>query len=253
MRHIASLIAMGSPFFRFKRFTVWHDRCAMKVGTDGVLLGAWCELPEVETQCMHVLDIGTGSGLIALMLAQRLEQNRQRFKIYAIDIEPSAVEQSRINFEQSPWALHLSAKNSSMQEFYDDEGFDLIVSNPPYFQNSLKNPDKSRATARHTDTLTYAELLAHAKRLLKSDGRLSLILPIEAETEILKLAKINKLTPTHITYVHSKEGKPTKRILISMRSTISECSKLTISHFYIESAISSRSKEYSELTKEFYL
>jgi tRNA1Val (adenine37-N6)-methyltransferase len=100
---------MGSPYFRFKQFTVWHDRCAMKVGTDGVLLGAWCGLPQVSNSCVRVLDIGTGSGLIALMLAQRLEQDRQDFAIYGIDIESSAVEQSRINFEQSPWASHLSA------------------------------------------------------------------------------------------------------------------------------------------------
>lgn len=244
---------MGAPYFRFKRFTVWHDRCAMKVGTDGVLLGAWCELPRVNNKCVRVLDIGTGSGLIALMLAQRLEQDRQQFKIYAIDIEQNAVEQSNINFEQSPWALYLSAQESSVQKLVDNEGFDLIVSNPPYFQNSLKNPDRSRATARHTDTLTYTELLAHSKRLLKSDGTLSLILPLEAETEILELAKTNKLTPIHITYVHSKEGKPAKRILISMKSTSLEYRELIISHFYIESATSPRSEEYKELTKDFYL
>ena len=244
---------MGSPYFRFKRFTVWHDRCAMKVGTDGVLLGAWCGLPRVNGECVRVLDIGTGSGLIALMLAQRLEQDRQQFKIYAIDIEQNAVEQSNINFEQSPWALYLSAQESSVQKLVDNEGFDLIVSNPPYFQNSLKNPDRSRATARHTDTLTYTELLAHSKRLLKSDGTLSLILPLEAETEILELAKTNKLTPIQITYVHAKEGKPAKRILISMKSTSLEYRELIISHFYIESASSPRSEEYKELTKDFYL
>ena len=97
---------MGAPCFRFKQFTVWHDRCAMKVGTDGVLLGAWCGLPRVNGECVHVLDIGTGSGLIALMLAQRLEKETQCFAIRGIDIEPSAVEQSRINFEASPWASH---------------------------------------------------------------------------------------------------------------------------------------------------
>lgn len=244
---------MGAPCFRFKQFTVWHDRCAMKVGTDGVLLGAWCGLPRVNGECVHVLDIGTGSGLIALMLAQRLEKETQCFAIRGIDIEPSAVEQSRINFEASPWASHLSANNCSLQELVDDGGYDLIVSNPPYFQNSLKNPDRSRATARHTDTLTYTELLAHSKRLLKSDGTLSLILPLEAETEILELAKTNKLTPIHITYVHAKEGKPAKRILISMKSTSLEYRELIISHFYIESATSPRSEEYKELTKDFYL
>ena len=247
------MIAMGSPYFHFKQFTVWHDRCAMKVGTDGVLLGAWCGLPQVSNSCVRVLDIGTGSGLIALMLAQRLEQDRQDFAIYGIDIEPSAVEQSRINFEQSPWASHLSAIESAVQELIDERGFDLIVSNPPYFQNSLKNPDKSRATARHTDTLSYAELLAHAKRLLKDEGTLSLILPIEAETEILELASENQLQPTHITYVHSKEGKPIKRVLMAMKDTSIVDHELLINHFYIESATSPRSEEYKKITKEFYL
>lgn len=244
---------MGAPCFRFKQFTVWHDRCAMKVGTDGVLLGVWCGLPRVNGECVHVLDIGTGSGLIALMLAQRLEKETQCFAIRGIDIEPSAVEQSRINFEASPWASHLSANNCSLQELVDDGGYDLIVSNPPYFQNSLKNPDKGRATARHTDSLSYAELLAHAKRLLKNDGTLSLILPAAAESEILELAKINQLDPTHITYVHSKEGKPTKRILVSMKADSITDQELINNHLYIESATSPRSEEYKELTKDFYL
>ena len=244
---------MGAPCFRFKQFTVWHDRCAMKVGTDGVLLGAWCGLPRVNGECVRVLDIGTGSGLIALMLAQRLEKETQYFAIRGIDIEPSAVEQSRINFEASPWASHLSAYNCSLQELVDDGGYDLIVSNPPYFQNSLKNPDKGRATARHTDSLSYAALLAHAKRLLKNDGTLSLILPAAAESEILELAKINQLDPTHITYVHSKEGKPTKRILVSMKADSITDQELINHHLYIESATSPRSEEYKDLTKDFYL
>ena len=244
---------MGAPCFRFKQFTVWHDRCAMKVGTDGVLLGAWCGLPRVNGECVRVLDIGTGSGLIALMLAQRLENETQCFAIRGIDIEPSAVEQSRINFEASPWASHLSAYNCSLQELVDDGGYDLIVSNPPYFQNSLKNPDKGRATARHTDSLSYAALLAHAKRLLKNDGTLSLILPAAAESEILELAKINQLDPTHITYVHSKEGKPTKRILVSMKADSITDQELINNHLYIESATSPRSEEYKDLTKDFYL
>lgn len=244
---------MGSPCFRFKQFTVWHDRCAMKVGTDSVLLGAWCPISAIDEVDIRVLDIGTGSGLISLMLSQRLEATGRSFNIYGIDIEPNAVEQSRINFALSPWASHLSAIESSVQEYQVNDGFDLIVSNPPYFQNSLKNPNRDRATARHTDTLAYAELLAHAKRLLKRRGILSLILPIEAEIEILELAQKNQLRPTHITYVHSKEGNPAKRLLMSFRSTLIENSSLDINHFYIESTNSPRSKAYIELTKDFYL
>ena len=266
---------MGSPNFRFKQFTVWHDRCAMKVGTDGVLLGAWCPLPEESTgeavlqrSALHILDIGTGCGLIALMLAQRLSclytLHHTPYTIDAIDIDANAVEQAQYNFEQSPWSAHLHAHHSILQEWelkvesleLKDKGYHLIVSNPPYFQQSLKNPNAQRATARHTDTLDYSELIAHSVRLLNSNGTLALVLPIEAEAEILALAKQYGLTPTHITHVHSKPGKSAKRLLIAFRFLVSAPHSLIApspNTFYIESADSPRSDEYKALTQDFYL
>lgn len=251
---------MGAPFFRFKQFTVWHDRCAMKVGTDGVLLGAWCPIAVDSLQRavddskpieFRVLDVGTGSGLIALMLAQRLQPQEEKLHIHAIDIDTGAVEQSRFNFVQSPWAEYLESEQCALQEM-QAEPFDLIVSNPPYFQDSLKNPNQARATARHTDTLSYRELIRDAARLLAKDGMLALILPIEAEKEIIALAQEYRLSPSHITYVHSKPGKEAKRILIAFSRNISHDATY-LSHFYIESPSSPRSEEYQELTKEFYL
>ena len=240
---------MGSPFFRFKQFTVWHDRCAMKVGTDGVLLGAWCPLPSSlsASSPYRLLDIGTGSGLIALMLAQRLNNS----EIDAIDIDQNAVEQAMYNFQQSPWSSTLHAHHSTLQNWQGDE-YDLIVSNPPYFQDSLKNPNAQRATARHTDTLHFAELIAHAVRLLKKNGILALVLPFEAKEEILSLAYTHGLQPTHITHVHSKPGKPAKRLLIAL-SPIAENSYPIPNILHIESENSPRSKEYAELAKDFYL
>lgn len=244
---------MGSLFFRFKQFTVWHDRCAMKVGTDGVLLGTWCPLPPLKDRSLRALDIGTGSGLIALMIAQRLYERKDIFSIYGIDIDSHAVEQSHINFQQSPWAKQLNSIACTLQDYKAEELFDLIVSNPPYFQNSLRNPDNARATARHTDTLSYQELIRHSAALLSQEGILSLVLPIEAEEEIMALADENQLQATQITYVHSKPGKEAKRILIALIKQPKEATHVIKEHFYIESEDSSRSNEYQELTKDFYL
>ncbi|MBR5443706.1 MAG: methyltransferase [Paludibacteraceae bacterium] len=262
---------MGSPNFRFKQFTVWHDRCAMKVGTDGVLLGAWCPIAVDSLQLIvnsrkhkefRVLDIGTGSGLIALMLAQRtcaVDSLQWTVGIDAIDVDEGAVEQATYNFEQSPWVEQLHAYQSSLQEWHSAIKYDLIVSNPPYFQASLKNPDSQRATARHTDTLSYAALIQHASRLLQEDGTLALVLPFEAKEDIVALAEAHALYPTQITYVHSKPGKPAKRLLIafkrisSVKHWISNNAHPIPNTFYIESADSPRSDEYKALTQDFYL
>ena len=242
---------MSSPNFRFKQFTVWHDRCAMKVGTDGVLLGAWCPLPSQKPNRVRVLDIGVGSGLIALMIAQRLHLRGDMFSVLGIDIDRDAVEQSHINFQQSPWADSLTSQACRLQDMPAEQAFDLIVSNPPYFQDSLKNPNAQRAVARHTDTLSYTELIQHAARLLNTNGTLALVLPFEAKEDILALAEAHALHPTHITHVHSKPGKPAKRLLIAFSPiTHSEYATHT---FYIESGDSPRSEEYKALTKEFYL
>ena len=248
-------VVMSSPFFRFKQFTVWHDRCAMKVGTDGVLLGAWCPLPLPKTpdseRSYTVLDIGTGSGLIALMLAQRLLPTIPRLTIDAIDMDADAVSQANYNFEQSPWAKHLHAHLTSLQDWQSQTKYDLIVSNPPYFQASLKNPDNQRATARHTDTLSYRELIVNSARLLHTNGTLALVLPIESKDEILALAQENGLYPTHITHVHSKPGKPAKRLLIALSANCLIAPSPTT--FYIESENAPRSEEYKRLTETFYL
>jgi len=240
---------MASACFKFKQFTVWHDRCAMKVGTDGVLLGAWSPLPEA---CAKVLDVGTGSGLIALMLAQRI----QGAQITAIDIDAGAVEQAKYNFSVSPWADRLNCQQISLQDLEGEGVYDLIVSNPPYFQDSLKNPDSQRAIARHTDTLSYDELLKHSARLLTTEGILALVLPIEAEQQIIALTQPLGLYPIHITHVYPKPGKAAKRLLIALQAylrPLPEGKGEKRDELTLESETAPRSEAYKELTKEFYL
>lgn len=204
----------------------------------------------------EVLDIGTGSGLVALMLAQRFPQA----EIDAIDIEPSAVEQARYNFLQSPWKERVRSFLSPLQEWQTEKRYDLIVSNPPYFQNSLKNPDKGRELARHTDSLTYAELLHHSAQLLAPDGVIAFILPTESEDDIIRLGISEHLSCTRLTRVYSKAGKPAKRILIEFSAAKPVAPSVDIpsfpivpSDFYIESPTSPRSPEYTALTSAFYL
>ena len=230
--------------FRFKQFFVNDDRCAMKVGTDGVLLGAWTPIsPNLLTPnpLTRILDVGTGCGLVALMLAQRCPEAH----IDAIDIDEAAVEQAK---ENGAHAFH-----AKLQEWQGGP-YDLIVSNPPYFQNSLKNPDKGRQTARHTDTLSYTELLQHRARLLTDDGQLALILPAEAETEIRERAETFHLILAHITRVYSKESKPARRVMMAFtKNPEIQNSRILENTLNLEDDKGGRSRPYQELCKEFYL
>ena len=208
----------------------------MKVGTDGVLLGAWAPLGS------RILDVGTGSGLIARMLMQRCPEA----EVEGIDIDEAAVAQAKEN--------GVRAFQARLQDWKSDIGncYDLIVSNPPYFQNSLKNPDRGRELARHTDSLGYEELIAHSARLLKEEGQLALILPDEAEEEIRNLAARYSLFPTHITRVYSKETKPARRVILAF-SRKNSIVGLIEDSLVLEDEKGGRSAAYSKLCEEFYL
>jgi len=233
--------------FTFKQFSVADELCAMKVGTDGTLLGAWCPLPEAEEA--KVLDIGTGSGLIALMLAQRLPWAA----ITAIDIDQDAARQAAINFEASPWSDRLEARCVALQELERTERYDLIVSNPPYFVDSLKNPDRGRQTARHTDTLPFSTLIAEAASRLDDNGTLALILPAEAEETIVRLAAASGLAPYRTTRVHTRSTKPAKRVMLAMRRTAFCGEPLEDRLILMDDNGQPRSEQYQTLCREFYL
>jgi len=227
--------------FRFKQFFIEDSKCAMKVGTDGVLLGAWCPVSgyRLRVTGYRILDVGTGSGLIARMLMQRCPEA----EVEGIDIDEAAVEQAREN--------GVKAFCAKLQEWQGT--YDLIVSNPPYFQNSLKNPDKGRQTARHTDTLSYAELIKHSARLLKEGGLLALILPAEAENEVRQLAAAENLFIAHVTRVYSKESKPARRVLMNFVMTTLRNDDITIDTLVLEDEKGGRSLPYQNLCKDFYL
>ena len=233
---------MPNPFFTFKQFTIHHDRCAMKVGTDGVLLGAWVNLNHSH----RILDIGTGTGLIALMMAQRCND----CNITAIDIDSEAVSQANENIQASPWKEKVVAIQQDIRSFHPDDYFDTIVSNPPYFINSLKSSDTQRNTARHTDTLSAEELMQKTADLLTENGYFSIILPTEQIEELILISERVGLYPSRRTHVITRPGLMPKRTLMEFckRKTSFLTDELVIEldrHVY--------SKEYIALTRDFYL
>lgn len=202
--------------FQFKQFTIRQDRTAMKVGTDGVLLGAWFD-PGLPAP--HILDIGTGTGLIALMAAQRFP----KATVDAIEIDPEAAAQATDNVQISPFSSRISVYNVALQNWGCTSPadtvtlYDTIVSNPPYFDNSLRCPDTARSTARHTDTLSDQTLIHHSARLLKPGGTLNLVLPYAKKDGFIALLQQNRFTVYHITEVYPTPTSAPKRILISAR------------------------------------
>ncbi len=231
--------------FRFKQFAIEDSRCAMKVGTDGVLLGAWAE----GDNPLRILDIGSGSGLISLMLAQRFAEA----KVVGIDIDQQAVKQSRENVVRSPFTERVEILCTSLQDYAPDGKFDLIVSNPPYFQQSLQCPDAQRTLARHTPSLSYNDLLHHAVRLLSADGSLQLILPAQEEESVVRLAKEYHLQLQRICRVQGRENKPAKRILLHFVHATSEGVEPEESGLTLETMNGHRTDAYQSLAKDFYL
>lgn len=197
---------MSSAGFDFKQFRVAHDRCAMKVGTDGVLLGAWADVAGAR----RVLDIGCGSGLIALMVAQRTAA-----RIVGVEIDAAAAAQAAENAAASPWAGRIDIVHADLTDFAPAERFDHVVTNPPFFDEDLLPPDAARARARHTSGLTFARLLREASRLLAPGGRLHTVLPASAYDNFVYYAWEQRLYPYRRTDVVTRRGKPVRRVLLS--------------------------------------
>lgn len=223
--------------FRFKQFVVADELCAMKVGTDGVLLGAWADVEGDR----RILDLGTGSGLIALMLAQR----NSEAEIVALDIDHDAAIQAEQNFAQSPWPNRLSVVCSDVAEYTSERKFTHIVSNPPYFVDSLHSPNAARTAARHTSSLPFSDIIAAAEQLLEQGGRLSVILPSDVAA-LFRREAFERLWLSRQTDIVTKPQEEPRRTMMEFvlcsEPRMPRCNTMLIS-----------SAEAQKLTEDFYL
>lgn len=226
--------------FKFKQFTIIQEQSAMKVGTDGVLLGSWvaCKKPT------QILDVGCGTGLISLMLAQRTLDS----KITGIEIDQKASEEARLNANNSNWSDRIEIFNSALQDFSTNLKFDLIISNPPFFPAN-QSKDK-RDIARHTNRLSFEELIANSKKLLTKKGVICVILPSASAAYFSKLAEFNKLYCQRACYVKGNEQAEVKRVMLEF--SFNKC-KVKIEHLIIEKSRHVYTDDYIKLCHPFYL
>jgi tRNA1Val (adenine37-N6)-methyltransferase len=231
--------------FTFKQFTVNQERCAMKIGTDGVLLGAWAPLINNPNA---ILDIGAGTGILSLMLAQRSTAEQ----IDAIEIDEDAYEQCVENFETSPWGDRLFCFHAGLDEFVDDpeDKYDLIISNPPFYAEDFKTDDSQRDMARFQDAMPFEELIEAAALLLSDNGIFSVIIPFKEEAKFVSMCKELDLFPLQITRV---KGTPTSDIKRSLLAFTRIEQTPLIDELTIEISRHQYTPEYIALTKDFYL
>ena len=232
--------------FKFKQFSINQDKTAMKVGTDGVLLGAWTP---INHNPFSILDIGTGTGLIALMLAQRTTAEQ----IDALEIDEDAYEQAVDNFENAPWSDRLFCFHAGLDEFIEEpeDEYDLIVSNPPFYSEDYKTENEQRDLARFQDALPFEELVEAADLLLSENGILTVIIPYKEESRFMALAKDFELFPIKITRVKGTPNTEIKRSLLAFSRH--EITDILTDELVIETDRHIYTPEYISLTKDFYL
>ena len=235
---------MEDSEFRFKKFSVNHSRSSMKVGVDAVLLGAWA-----GKDARKILDVGTGCGVISLILAQRFPEAI----IKGVDIDQPSIEEARKNFEKSPWSERLSA---DLAEFPNDilkngEKFDLIVSNPPFFRSGIVQPKSQREKARHQDTLSVFSLIENSSFLLEEEGILAFIFPVEFREEVLRIGNTKGFKKIRECTVRDREERKEKRVMIEMMFTDKEITELTYQLILFQNGLPTN--DYQLLCKDFYL
>jgi tRNA1Val (adenine37-N6)-methyltransferase len=234
---------MPNDHFQFKQFTIYQDRCAFKVGTDGVLLGAAADV----TGAKHILDVGAGTGLISLMLAQR-----SNAEITSVEPDGQSFIQLSENVNRSLWHHRIEVLNTTIQDYRpSDKKFDLIVSNPPYFSSSLRNPDPRKSAARHSDSLSSEDLIESVLRLLEPDGRFQVIMPYVEGNLLLVEASEHGLFCYDILKIRPMLTSPVRRLVLSFSRNKSKPGErfLTIE----KGERHDFTREYIELTKDFYL
>lgn len=235
---------MKNSFFQFKQFCIHHDRCAMKVGTDGVLLGAWgC------VDGCRILDIGTGTGLIALMAAQR----NPKAQVLGIDIDETAVNQAMENITGSPFAGRVSCLLQDVLTFQPELLFDAILCNPPFFTEDTLPDDALRALARNNSSLPFAKLLPKVSSLLANDGTFSVIIPSQLMQELVGLCLAVSLHLQRCCLIRTTMKKPPRRVLLAFTANKSAVTDNIQEMMCLTSEDGSRSSDYKELTKDFYL
>jgi tRNA1Val (adenine37-N6)-methyltransferase len=235
---------MRKPF-KFKQFTIYQDRCAMKIGTDGVLLGAWTN---ISNSPESILDIGSGTGIIGLMLAQRCYADT----IDAIEIDEDAFEQCVENFEASPWADRLFCYHASLDEFLDevDDKYDLIISNPPFYSEEVSSGDSARDRARQNSSLPFSLLFKGVSGLLSEKGIFALVIPYKEEKSVLQEALKLRLYPARLQRVKGHPDSEVKRSLIEFHFKNTE---VLTNELIIEKSRHEYTEDYINLTKDFYL
>jgi len=231
--------------FEFKQFTINQDRCAMKIGTDGVLLGAWAPIDKTANS---ILDIGTGTGVIALMMAQRSNAEI----VDAIEIDSDAYEQAVDNFEVSSWGDRLFCYHASFQEFFQEieDQYDLLISNPPFYTEDYKTSNQQRDMARFQDALPLEHLFVGVSKLLSDQGKFALILPFKEEQKSIEIGKLVHLFPQKITRVKGNTTSKIKRSLLLFGCDEIECE---VDELIIENSRHDYTQEYISLTKDFYI
>jgi len=235
---------MSKPF-QFKEFSIEQDRCAMKIGTDGVLLGAWTSVQDAYS----ILDIGAGTGILALMLAQRSDAEQ----IDALEIDEDAYEQCVDNFENSSWADRLFCYHAALDEFteeMEDEKYDLIISNPPFYTEDYKSGDAARNMARFAESLPFEELIKFVSELLSDEGSFAVIIPYSEEKYFLKLSEKVNLFPNRITRVRGTENTPLKRSLLQL--SFSE-KPFSSNELILEVSRHKYTQDYQKMVAPFYL
>lgn len=232
--------------FKFKQFAVNQDRCAMKIGTDAVLIGAWCP---IDNNPKSILDVGAGTGILALMLAQRTNADQ----IDALEIDEEAYEQCVENFENSPWADKLFCYHAALDEFVDDpeDEYDLIISNPPFYSEDFKTADEQRDLARFQDAMPFEDLIEAADLLLSENGTFAVVIPYKEEERFIDLCAEYELYAVKATRVKGSQKTPIVRSLLAFKRY--ELSVLTADELVIEINRHEYTDDYINLTQDFYL
>ncbi len=234
---------MPNKPFRFKQFEIYQDRSAMKVGTDAILLSVWARV----TKAYNILDVGAGTGIISLICAQRNE----RAIIEGIEIDAGGFEDASLNFASSPWKDRLQAHLCDFLDFETDKTYDVIISNPPYFSNSLRASDPSRSAARHDDSLPAQAFLEKSSKILKKDGFLAVIFPTNQMDKWDSEAKLNGLYPSRICHVFTLPNRESQRVMVEYKTSPFDFPELE--SVLIEKSPGQPSEHFKSLTREFFL